>query len=191
MSEDSQTPEQEDLKEVHNGVRWGRIAAWALVIGLLAVVAVQLRKAQEGTVVVNQPAPEFTLVTFDDEEITPEDRAGMVTVLNFWASWCIPCLEEAPELQQAWEMYEPTGKVLFIGAAYVDTDANAAEYLERFGITYPSGHDFGTAISQAFGVRAVPETYIIDGDGVLRYIKVGPFTSFSEISAAIDRVLEQ
>jgi cytochrome c biogenesis protein CcmG/thiol:disulfide interchange protein DsbE len=168
----------------------GRLAAWALVIGLLSVVAIQLRKAQLGSVQINQPAPAFTLTTFDDQEITPADMAGKVVVLNFWASWCLPCEQEAPELQAAWEMYAPRGDVLFLGAAYVDTDVNAAAYLERFAITYPSGHDFGTNISQAFRLRGVPETYVIDKSGNIRFIKIGPFLSLDEIIQAVDLALE-
>jgi cytochrome c biogenesis protein CcmG/thiol:disulfide interchange protein DsbE len=176
-------------ESVSTGPRWGRIAAWVLVIGLLAVVAIQLRKAQEGTVQLNRPVPEFSFTTFEGIEYTPADMHGKVVLVNFWASWCLPCEEEAAELQQAWEMYEPTGEVLFVGLAWTDTDAGAAAYLQRFGITYPNGHDLGTRISQAFRTRGVPETYVIDPDGNLSSVQIGPYPSVEHITAAIERAL--
>jgi cytochrome c biogenesis protein CcmG/thiol:disulfide interchange protein DsbE len=156
---------------------------------LLAIVAVQLKKAQEGSIVIGELAPEFTLTTFEGETVTPEEMRGKVLVVNFWASWCKPCEQEAADLQTAWELYQPGGEVLFLGVDYVDTQAEAMEYMSKFGITYPSGPDLGTSISQAFRMSGVPETYVIDKEGMLIYKKIGPFLSLSEITATIDPLL--
>ncbi len=88
-------------------------------------------------------------------------------------------------------MYEPSGEVVFLGVDYVDTDTPARAYMEKFQITYPSGPDLGTRMSQAFGIRGVPETYIIDREGNLSFVKIGPFTSLFEITSAIDPLLGQ
>jgi cytochrome c biogenesis protein CcmG/thiol:disulfide interchange protein DsbE len=112
-----------------------------------------------------------------------------VVVLNFWASWCKPCEQEAAELEQAWQKYEPTGQVLFLGADYVDTEPEARIYLQKFGITYPTGPDLATRISQMFRIQGVPETYFIDRDGVLQYVMIGPFSSVDQITAQIDKLL--
>jgi cytochrome c biogenesis protein CcmG/thiol:disulfide interchange protein DsbE len=114
-----------------------------------------------------------------------------VVVINFWASWCKPCEQEAAELQQAWTENEPTGQVVFLGADYVDTEPEARVYLKKFGITYPNGPDLATRISQYFRIKGVPETYFIDQEGVLKHVRVGPFTSIDQIRAQIDPLLKQ
>jgi cytochrome c biogenesis protein CcmG/thiol:disulfide interchange protein DsbE len=124
-------------------------------------------------------------------EVKLSDFSGQVVVLNFWASWCKPCEQEAAELQEAWTIYEPTGQVVFIGADYVDTEPEARVYLQKYGITFSNGPDMGTRISQLFRIQGVPETYFIDKTGVLRYVQVGPFTSLGAIQAIIDPLMAE
>jgi cytochrome c biogenesis protein CcmG/thiol:disulfide interchange protein DsbE len=173
------------------GISWGRVAVWGAVFALLLVVAVQLRNSTEGTVKIGEEVPDFTLYSFEGEEYTLSKLRGKVVVINFWASWCNPCEEEAAELQEAWEYYQPDGEVVFLGIAWTDADTPAAEYIEKFGITYPNGHDLGTAISQEFRITGVPETYIIDRDGVLAKAQLGPYPSLQAILADIEAVLAQ
>jgi cytochrome c biogenesis protein CcmG/thiol:disulfide interchange protein DsbE len=116
---------------------------------------------------------------------------GKVVVINFWASWCKPCEQEAAELQAAWEIYQPTGQVVFLGVDYVDTEPEARVYLQKYGITYPNGPDMGTRVSQLFRTTGVPETYFLDKNGVLRYAQIGPFTSLGEIQSQIDLLLAE
>jgi len=112
-------------------------------------------------------------------------------VINFWASWCKPCEQEAAELEKAWRIYQDSGEVTFLGVDYVDTEPEAQAYLDEFEISYPNGPDLGTRISQAFRIHGVPETYIIDKDGILAHAQIGPFQSLDEIIAAIDPLLDQ
>jgi cytochrome c biogenesis protein CcmG/thiol:disulfide interchange protein DsbE len=132
--------------------------------------------------------PDFVLTTFEGEEIALRDLAGQVVVLNFWASWCRTCDDEAAELEQAYQIFKDRN-VVFLGVDYSDTDRAALAYLEKFGITYPNGPDLRTRISQAFRIRAVPETYIVAPDGTLALAKIGPFVSLQEIVNAIEGVL--
>ncbi len=176
---------------------WVQIIIWVFLIGLLAIVAMGLRRAQQGTVQPGQKIENFTLPLYSGyqldgkSEIKLEDLRGKVVVMNFWASWCKPCEQEAAEMQQAWKEYEPTGKVVFLGADYVDTEPNARVYLKKFGITYANGPDLATKISQYFRIKGVPETYFIDQEGVLRYVQVGPFTSVDQIRSQIDTLLNE
>jgi cytochrome c biogenesis protein CcmG/thiol:disulfide interchange protein DsbE len=176
-------------EEKSSARRWGVILAWVFVLGLLLVVGIMLIRTQKGPIGVGDEVPNLTLTTFDGDLIPFEDLAGEVVVINFWASWCKPCEQEAAELEQAYQMYKEEG-VVFLGVDYVDTETEARQYLEKFGITYPNGPDLGTRISQAFRIRGVPETYIMGPDGRLAAVKIGPYTSLEEIVRQIDSVLE-
>ena len=176
---------------------WAQIIVFAGLIGLLVIVGLTLNKRQQGSLQTGNKIPDFSLPLFSDYEysgksnIKLSDLKGKVVVLNFWASWCKPCEQEAAELQQAWKSYEPTGKVVFLGADYVDTEPEARIYMQKYGITFPNGPDMGTRVSQLFRITGVPETYIIDKNGVLRFAQIGPFSSAQQIQSIIDPLLEE
>ena len=171
---------------------WIQIVIWVGLIGLLVMVGVTLRKRQQGNVQPGDVIPSFTMPLFsgyqyqDKPEVNLSEFKGKVVVINFWASWCKPCEQEAAELESTWRSYESGGQVVFVGADYVDTEPEARGYLKKFAITYPNGPDLGTRISQMFRIQGVPETYFIDQSGKLVYAQIGPFTSEAEIHAIID-----
>jgi cytochrome c biogenesis protein CcmG/thiol:disulfide interchange protein DsbE len=169
---------------------WGRILAWLAIFALLVILAIGLLRSQQGSVNVGERAPEFTLTTFDGNSIRTAELKGKILVINFWASWCKPCEQEAADLEAAWRFYQSRGDVVFLGVDYVDTEVEARAYLEKFEITYPNGPDLGTRISQAFRIRGVPETYIVDQNGILQFVQIGPFRSLSQIKAVIDPLLQ-
>jgi cytochrome c biogenesis protein CcmG/thiol:disulfide interchange protein DsbE len=167
----------------------GALVAWIGIFALLTLLAFGLLRNQEGPVKVGETVPDFTLTTFEGGQISLADFKDKVVVLNFWASWCKPCEEEAADLEAAWRIYQPGGEVVFLGVDYVDTEPEAIAYLEKFDITYPNGPDLRTKISQAFHIRGVPETYIIGKDGKLAAFKISPFLSLAEIQGMIDPLL--
>jgi len=175
---------------------WAQIMIWAALMALLVVVAVTLNRSQRGTVQPGDKLTEFTLPLFSgyeyggQNEIRLSELRGKVVMINFWASWCKPCEQEAASLEGAWQYYRDGGKVIFIGADYVDTEPEARAFLKKFGTTFPAGPDVGTRLSQLFRIKGVPETYFIDRNGVLQFVQVGPFTSLDQIKAIIDPMLQ-
>ena len=174
---------------------WAQLIIYAVLAGLLVVVAITLKRSQQGTVQPGDKIPDFSMPLFSGYElygsnqVNITDLRGKVVMINFWASWCKPCEQEAADLRQAWDYYQPTGKVVFLGVDYVDTEPQARAYMEKFGIKYANGPDLGTKVSQLFRIKGVPETYFLDQEGVLRHVQVGPFASLNDIKAVIDPMI--
>jgi cytochrome c biogenesis protein CcmG/thiol:disulfide interchange protein DsbE len=165
--------------------RWVTLLVWGVVLALLVLVGFGQVRAQQGPVGIGSRAPEFTLSTFDGRQISSSELEGQVVVVNFWASWCKPCEQEARELELAYQMYKDQG-VAFLGVDYVDIEKEALAYLERFEISYPNGPDLGTRISQAFRTQGVPETFVIGPDGRVAAVQIGPYESLEAIVAHIE-----
>ena len=167
-----------------------QLGVFALVAGLLVLVAFQMRRngpLAAGRVGEGERAPDFTLHTFDGQAIRLADLRGRVVVINFWASWCVPCETEAAELENTWRRYQDQG-VMFLGVDYVDTETEARAFLQEFGVTYPNGPDLQTKISHAYRVRQVPETFVVDPSGTLAAVFIGPTTE-AQLQAAIEPLL--
>jgi cytochrome c biogenesis protein CcmG/thiol:disulfide interchange protein DsbE len=169
---------------------WVVAIAFVILFAFLALIAWGLRLSQEGPISIGDSVSPFVLTTFDGNTINTADYQGKVIVVNFWASWCSPCEEEAAAMETAWRSYQSDGEVIFLGVDYVDTEPEAMEFLNKYNITYPNGPDLRSEISDLFRIRGVPETYIIDRQGNLAFVKKGPFSSVSDIQYVIDGFLE-
>jgi cytochrome c biogenesis protein CcmG/thiol:disulfide interchange protein DsbE len=180
------TPAAESPSRTRQLPTWVIVLAFVLLLAFLALIWWGLNHAQQGSVQINDSVPAFALTGFDGKQYATSDLAGKVIVVNFWASWCEPCKQEAVDMQSAWQYYQPGGKVVFMGVDWVDTEPEAKSYMSQFGITYLNGPDLRTAISQIFRIKGVPETYILDKTGHLKAVKIGPFSSLSEIRGMID-----
>lgn len=171
--------------------------ALVVIVALLGLLAMGLRSAGSGPEI-GMPAPDFTLSLYDGGDLTLSKLRGQVVVINFWASWCAPCREEAPALERVWRDYKDRG-VVFIGVDYVDVESSAREYMAEFDITYPNGLDNGQRISHAYRIRGVPETFFVDKSGNIAPITVGGAAqpkkispiSESELRSQLDRLLAQ
>lgn len=107
-------------------------------------------------------APSFELPLLKGSgTLTDEDLRGKPVVVNFWASWCIPCREEAPLLERTWRRYRDDG-VVFLGVNIKDSEPDALDFIDRYGITYPMVRDLDEVLVRGFGVKGLPETFFID-----------------------------
>ena len=167
-----------------------KLLLWGGLVFLLIFLGVGINQSQKGQVGRGEMAPDFELISFSGETYQLSDFRGSVIVVNFWASWCESCKPEAVDLEAAYKFYQPGGDVLFLGVDYVDTEPEALAYLEEFQITYPNGPDLRTKISQAYRITGVPETFVIDQEGVIVHVRIGPFKSLEEIKSYIDPLLD-
>jgi cytochrome c biogenesis protein CcmG, thiol:disulfide interchange protein DsbE len=145
----------------------GQVVALAAVAGLLGLLVWRLTH-QSHPPKLGGPAPAFSLERVDEPgtELALASLRGKPIVLNFWASWCVPCKGEAKLLEQTWQEYRARG-VVFLGVDYHDVTSDARTFLERHGVTYPTVQDGSGSVADRYGVSAVPETYFIDRRGRL------------------------
>ena len=151
-------------------------------LGALLLSGVGGTKAEVG-----KPAPAFKVTTTLGMEIDSLKLHGSVIVVNFFASWCKPCQAEAHDMEEIWKEYQNDG-VIFVGIAYEDTDVKIAQFVSKYGITFPvatSARDVG----RDFGVTGVPETYVIDREGIVRYKQLGAIDP-AELTGMIEYALQ-
>jgi cytochrome c biogenesis protein CcmG, thiol:disulfide interchange protein DsbE len=155
------------------------VAAWLLagVAALLAVLTINVTgpRTTVDTPIVGRAAPGFDLETLDGGRLSLADLRGSPVVLNFWASWCIPCREEAPLFTAAAVEYEAEG-LRVVGIVYQDSPEAARDFMARYGQTYPGLVDPDGRTAIDYGVFGIPETFFLDSAGVVRSREVGPVT---------------
>ena len=169
--------------------RWKVGVALALAVAFLGVLGFGLtRDAQVlPSAIIGQEAPRFDLETLDGDSLGLASLEGQVVLVNFWASWCIPCREEHPVLEMADRRYDGKG-VKLVGVVYQDTRANAKRFLEQHGGGWPSVLDPSSRVAISYGVYGVPETYFVDPTGHIAKKHVGPLT-WDLLSATVDSLL--
>ncbi len=170
--------------------RWSRrriiifVMVGLLNIGLLSLLASQLlTPASQATntatnPLLGRPAPDFTLPMLSTHPAPPLHLAslkGKPIMLNFWASWCDPCKQEAPLLENTWQRTQSQG-IVFIGIDYSDTRTDGLSFLQQYGITYPNVTDTNGSVAINYGLTGVPETFFIDRHGKIVQKVIGQLT---------------
>jgi cytochrome c biogenesis protein CcmG/thiol:disulfide interchange protein DsbE len=145
------------------------------VLALFLGAGLKLDTREVPSPLIGKPAPEFNLARLDDPAamISREDLLGKVWLLNVWASWCVACREEHHTILE----FARSGAVPVFGLNYKDERADGIAWLDRLGNPYQmSAYDRDGRIGIDYGVYGVPETYIIDKAGVIRYKRIGAVT---------------
>ncbi len=145
---------------------------FVVMVGFLAV-GLGLNPREVPSPLINKPAPAFKLTQLDDADksFSPTDMLGKVWLLNVWASWCVPCREEHPVLID----FSRKGLAPVVGMSYKDQRKDAIAMLRRSGNPYSvTAFDVDGRVGIDYGVYGVPESYVIDKAGIIRYKHVGP-----------------
>lgn len=135
---------------------------------LIGACGQQARVAEVG-----KPAPDFSLRDRSGKTWTLSELKGQVVFVNFWATWCPPCREEMPSMQELYTSMPP-GRFKMLAILYKDEPASADELVAQSGYTFPVLLDPNNETGRAYGLTGVPETYIVDREGVLREKYIGP-----------------
>lgn len=156
--------------------RWLVGLAVGAVVGVLAWAAVVVLGRGESTTdsaLIGRPVPNVVLDQVEGTARVSIATAGRVTVINFWAPWCVPCLGEHRMLNSAAAAYDPA-EVQFVGVAFQSDDAEVSNFLSRVGRNVPTLRDRDGIASIEFGVVGVPETFVVDRSGMVRARVAGP-----------------
>ncbi|HET9462218.1 MAG TPA: TlpA disulfide reductase family protein [Gaiellaceae bacterium] len=182
--------------------RRAKLVAQGVAVGLVALLFILLawallteeggdlaKKAARGE---RPQAPDFALERLDEKgELTLSSLRGKAVVLNVWASWCLPCKEEAPFLEQVWRQNEKRG-VVVVGLDAKDFRADARRFMKRFGLTFPIVYDGPGDVIGGYGVTGFPETFVIDREGKVVEAFAGAVNAKEDrerLRAAIERAL--
>jgi cytochrome c biogenesis protein CcmG/thiol:disulfide interchange protein DsbE len=180
--------------------RRAKLVAQGIALGLVALLFVLLawtllteeggdlaKKAARGE---RPQAPDFTLERLDqDGELTLSSLEGKAVVLNVWASWCIPCKDEAPFLEQVWQQNRDRD-VVVVGLDAKDFRSDARRFMKRFGLTFPIVYDGPGDSLGGYGVTGFPETFVIDRDRKVVEVFAGAVNA-KEDRARLRRAIEQ
>ena len=167
--------------------------SWLVTVAVLPLVLLAVwggvalipsdRGGRVGTV-----APDFALVDLDGEPVRLADLRGRPVIVNFWASWCAPCVEEFPVLREAAEVHAADGLAL-VGIVYQDRSEAARDFMDRFGARWPAVMDPGGAVAADYGIYGPPETFFIDRSGVITGRQIGGLSAADlqrKLAAIID-----
>lgn len=179
-----------------------RVVIWLLMLGgamlVIGLAWAQLRSSSDSAfgaiagpaeiVAIDAPAPDFELPLLDGSgALRLSSLRGSVVVLNFWASWCGPCRQEAPGLKTMSERYADRN-VRFVGVDYVDNVAAGQTFMREFRLIYPSVSDMAGSLADDFALLGLPATFVIDEEGTMRYRFAGYVTE-PVLEQALDDVL--
>ncbi|MEF2278000.1 TlpA disulfide reductase family protein [Deinococcus sp. YIM 134068] len=171
---------------------WRRLLPPLLAAALVAVLGAALlspaRNATDGGPLVGKAAPTFTLESLDGAQVSLASLRGRPVVLNFWASWCGPCREEAPLFRELSERQGAGQGLAVVGILFQETrEQSARDFIREYALAYPSLRDPGIRTGINYGVAGIPETVFIDEEGIIRHVDRGGL-SRERLNAGLEKI---
>lgn len=162
-----------------------RIVVVVAILGLVVTLALAFRRDPHDikTGTIGKPAPVFALERLDGSgKVALADLQGKVVVMNFFASWCLPCTQENPALVRVYERYR-SSDVVMLGVNYQESRDNGLAYVQRMGMGWPTVADDDGRVALSYGVFGPPETFFIGPDGVIAGRHIGPIDEATLVKA--------
>ena len=156
------------MRTIHKRVR---------LLSLFCIAALCIACAGQTSPTPGAAAPSLALPTLEGDRVRLADFQGKVVLVNFWASWCEPCVREMPRLQQWHEQYSDDGLVVLgVNTLYQDSQPEVEAFVQKLGVTYPMLLDAEGEQSRRWLAQPLPRSYIIDRQGVVRWTRLGEVT---------------
>ncbi len=178
-------------------IRWGAIVVGVVVLGVVWIGISQVPASATTSGSIPSPregfsAPDFTLETLEGETFTLSDLRGKAVVVNLWASWCPPCRAEMPALQAAYEADRDRGlEIVAVDMTYQDSEADARRFVDDFGLTFTIPLDRDGTVARQYLMRALPSTFFVGPDGVIRKVVIGGPMSEATIRTTVSEMLDE
>lgn len=164
---------------VRNPRYWNTVTALTFLMGVLWIwqAAIPAGATTGGLVPAPRegfPAPDFTLPALDGGDVTLSALRGQVVVVNLWTAWCPPCREEMPALDEVYQRYREQGLVVLgVNSTFQDDEETAAAFVRDLGLRFPILFDRKGTVSRRYELQALPTTYFVDRQGVIREVVIG------------------
>jgi cytochrome c biogenesis protein CcmG/thiol:disulfide interchange protein DsbE len=185
------------LNAINRRSQWRSIMAVTFAAGLVWTWLSAVPNSATTDDLISSPregflAPDFTLEEISGETFTLSDLRGSAVVVNLWASWCPPCRGEMPALQQVYEKYRDRGlEILAVNTTYQDREAEARAFVDELGLSFPILLERTGDMARGYQLRAMPSTFFIDKEGVIRKVILGGPMSDATLQTAVEELLEE
>jgi len=137
---------------------------------------------------VDKQAPDFQLLNLEGQAISLSDFRGKPVFLNFWATWCGPCRQEMPLIQEIFEEQSDTGLVI-LAIDISEAPSTVKDFIQSGNFSFPVLLDTNQDVALEYNIRAIPTTFLIDKDGIIQEIKVGAFSNMIEIKKSLNKII--
>jgi len=175
--------------------RWRALMIGVIVLGPIWIAVSRLPTDAAGATAAPNPqvgfaAPDFRLDTLDGETITLSELRGQPVLINLWASWCPPCRAEMPALDEVYRQYRDAGfVVLAVNTTYQDSEDGARDFARAFDLSFPILLDRDGAASRRYRLQALPTSYFVGRDGIIRDLVIGGPMSEALIATKVEALL--